>query len=83
MSAATSLVPVAGLPTCPTDRFRCVPLAATLPASDCLRRQERANGRLKVANTWGYGGGHRAKTDFSMCADCELGRSVAAAVEGR
>ncbi len=60
----------------PTDHFWCEPYGATLSVAACLRRQgaEQAPRRVR----WQHSGGSR--TRFERCAECALGRQVAAAV---
>ena len=61
------------------DMFRCEPYAAHVSAGTCMARQHAELTPRRVR--WQHNGAARVR--FPRCADCELGRRVAALVEGR
>ncbi len=73
------VLPVAELGD-PSDRFRCIPFAATITGKTCVDRQQAAGA------TWNTTTKRTAEVvtartlarQFARCASCPLGESVAA-----
>ena len=72
----------------PGDHVRCVPYGATVSARVCVRRQ-RLHGQRVSRQPTGHvdlrsaPGKYRAQELYmGRCADCALGRAVAAQLEG-
>ena len=84
------LAAVVQLHPLPVDRltsldqhFRCVPYSATITAETCIERQNGHNGKIAIS-AWGKAHPDKVESHafrrsfFGACADCELGRRVAA-----
>lgn len=74
--------------TSPRDHFRCIPYGATMSARVCVRRQVLHGQRVSRHPTGHVDllsapGKYRAQELYmGRCADCALGRAVAAQLEG-